>query len=183
MHRASASGRPAWRVRAACSRSRSAGRHVAVVQAADQGGDDGRPGPLAFRLLILPAALYDHLGGDPFAIADQFPPDWQAAAICRPWSGRPGRRRPEPWRQLQKVLDVPHSATLLGGVQALLDGSRLVFERPAPDTHLMRGLWALLPTNSRRDLWPATFAFGNACRFHAVVVPRAVGDGFRRLRR
>ena len=154
------------------------GRRVAVVQAADQGGGDGRPGPLAFRLLILPAALYHHLGGDPFAVADQFPPDWKARGDlpALEWTAGPPSVRTV--GQVQKVLDVPHSATLLGGVQALLDGSRLVFERAAPDTHLIRSLWTLLPTNSRCDLWPATFAFGNASRFHAVVVPRAVGPDF-----
>src|SRR5260370_42562314 len=51
-------------------------RYVAVVQAADQGRDDaGRPEPLGFRLLILPAAPYDSLGAAPFVIADRVPPN------------------------------------------------------------------------------------------------------------
>src|SRR5689334_20198285 len=50
--------------------------HVAVVQVADQGVDDaGRPGALAFRLLLLPRRMYEHLG-DPFAIAERYPPPW-----------------------------------------------------------------------------------------------------------
>jgi len=149
---------------------------VAVVQAADQGGDDaGRPGALGFRLLVVPAALYDGLGGDPFYIADQFPPDWRARGelAALEWTAEaPPARTVE---ALRKVLDAPHSAILLGGAQALLDGTRLVFERPAPDAGLLRDLWALLPTNSRREMWPASFAFANAGQFHAVVVPRDAG--------
>lgn len=148
-------------------------RHVAVVQAADQGGDAERPGALAFRLLAVPLALYGEIGGDPFYIADQFPPDWRARGElpALEWTAAaPPERTVE---ALQKVLDVAHSATLLGGVQALLDGTRLVFERPAPDADLMRSLWALLPTSSRREMWPATFAFSNGGQFHALVVPRA----------
>ncbi|HVS37993.1 MAG TPA: hypothetical protein VMS17_20705 [Gemmataceae bacterium] len=153
-------------------------RQVVVVQAADQGGSDGRPGALAFRLLLVPARLYDRLGGDPFAIANRFPPDWKARGDLPSleWTGEPPPARTV--EEIQKVLNVPHSATLLGGVQALLDGGRLVFERTAPDAHVLRSLWALLPTASRRGLWPATFAFSNACRFHAVVVPRAEGPDF-----
>ena len=154
-------------------------KHVAVVQAADQGSDDaGRPGALGFRLLVLPAALYDQLGGDPFYIADQFPPDWRARGDLPSleWSaGPPPARAVE---DVQKVLDVPHSATLLGGAQALLDGSRLVFERSAPDAHLLRSLWMLLPSSTRRDLWPASFVFANSVQFHALVVPRADGPDF-----
>src|SRR5262245_57409097 len=53
--------------------------HVAVVQVADQGKDDaGRPGALGFRLLILPRWEYANLIADPFAIAESFPPPWQA---------------------------------------------------------------------------------------------------------
>src|SRR5262249_37683008 len=66
----------------------------------------------------------------------------------------------------------------LGGVQALVDGGRLVFERPAPATELLRSLWMLLPHSTRNQLWPASFAFGNALHFDVLVVPRAVGDDY-----
>src|SRR6266404_1386038 len=49
--------------------------HVAVVQVADDGG---RPSKLGFRIIALSKDAYLDLGGDPFFIADQFPPDWQA---------------------------------------------------------------------------------------------------------
>src|SRR5438128_11945822 len=49
-------------------------QHLAVVQVADQGTDDaGRPGALAFRLLVMPRAFY---AGDPFALAERLPPAW-----------------------------------------------------------------------------------------------------------
>ena len=123
----------------------------------------------------MPAALYDGLGGDPFYIADQFPPDWRArgelAALEWTADAPPARTV----RGAAKGAGRAHSATLLGGAQALLDGTRLVFERPAPDAGLLRDLWALLPTNSRREMWPASFAFANGGQFHAVVVPRDAG--------
>src|SRR5262249_11220009 len=137
-----------------------------------------RPGALGFRLLAVPRKLYAALGGDPFHVADQLPPPWQARGElpALEWTtGAPPRRTVE---EIQKVLDVPHSPTLLGGVQALLDGGRLVFERTEPDPKMVRSLWALLPTSTRAELWPATFAFSNAHRFHVVVVPRAAGPDF-----
>jgi hypothetical protein len=80
--------------------------------------------------------------------------------------------------QVQAVLQRPDSAALLGGAQALVDGGRVVFERPAPDTALLRSLWLLLPTSTRTDLWPASFAFGNDLGFDVLVVPRAAGEAF-----
>jgi hypothetical protein len=156
-----------------------AGRHVAVVQAADQGTDDaGRPGALGFRLLLLPRRLYEDLGGDPFAIADQFPPPWPARGELPALEWTAGPPEPRTLEATSRVLDVPYSATLLGSVQALLDGGRVAFERSAPDDHLLRSLWALLPTSSRMALWPASFAFSNHHGFDVVVVPRANGPDF-----
>ncbi len=154
-------------------------RHVAVVQVADQGQDDtGRPGALGFRLLVLPRPLYADLGGDPFLVAAEFPPPWEARGDlpALEWKAGPPPRRTV--ADLRRVLDVPNSPTLLGGVQALLDGGRLVFERTGPDTALVRSLWALLPTQARAEMWPASFSFSNAQRFHVVVVPRAGGPEF-----
>jgi hypothetical protein len=156
-------------------------RHVAVVQVADQGRDDaGRPGALAFRLLVLPRALYADLGGDPFLIADTFPPSWEVRGElpALEWTDGPPKKRNI--EQVRRVIDVEHDRTalLLGGVQVLVDGGRLVFERNAPDSRLLRDLWMLLPTATRTTLWPASFAFGNAHRFHVLVVPRASGPEY-----
>jgi hypothetical protein len=167
--------------------------HVAVVQAADQGTDDtGRPGALGFYLLVLPRPAYAALGGDPFALADHFPPPWQARGDLRPLAWTTGPLPPRTVEQVRQVLqrpggdslvadaEVPRggSQVLLGGCQALVDGGRVVFERPAPDPDLVRGLWTLLPVSSRVNLWPATFAFGNALHFDALVVPRLQPDDY-----
>jgi hypothetical protein len=145
---------------------------VAVVQVADQGADDqGRPGALAFHLVIVPHRLYLALGGDPFYLADQLPPPWSARGHlpALPCPAPAPQRRVE---DILQVLNVEYSSTLLGGVQALLDGGRLVFERTALDDKLLRGIWLLLPTASRGDFWPASFAFSNALGFHALAQPR-----------
>ncbi len=145
---------------------------VAIVQAADQGADDqDRPGTLAFHLVLLPRALYAALGGDPFYLADQMPPPWTARGHLSPLPC-PAPSPPRRADDVQKVLNVEYSSTLLGGAQALLDGGRLVFERAAPAEPMFRGLWMLLPISSRADYWPASFAFSNALGFHAVALPR-----------
>jgi hypothetical protein len=168
-------------------------RHVAVVQVADQGADDtGRPGALAFRLLVLDRTAYAHLGSDPFALALRYPPPWQARGVLPTLTWADGPPPPRTVAQVQQVLqrsrgpslfedaEVPRggSQVLLGGCQALVDGARLVFERSAPDTDLLRSLWTLLPLSTRAARWPASFAFGNALHFDALVVPRVVPEEY-----
>jgi hypothetical protein len=179
--------------------------HVAIVHVADQGADDnGRPGALGFHLLVLTRADYARLGGDPFAIAEHFAPPWFARGDlpALTWPAEP--LPPRTVAQVQQVLQRAGGAVLfagagvsgageeeegpevrrggsqvlLGGCQVLVDGGRLVFERPAPDPELLRALWLLLPTSTRRTTWPATFAFGNALHFHVVVVPHAPADDY-----
>ncbi len=180
-------------------------RRVAVVQVADLELDEpGRPAPLGFRVLVLRREVYDALfQGDPFAVADRFPPPWAEAASlpALPLPAEP--LAPRTVEQVQRVLQrvkahalaedveppgeeeawerevaLAESPALLGGVQILVDGGRVVFERPGPDTELMRGLWTLLPTRTRCELWPASFAFGNALGFDALIVRRATGETF-----
>jgi hypothetical protein len=74
-------------------------------------------------------------------------------------------------QEVREVLKRPDGPNLLGGSQVLLDGGRIAFERAEPDGKLLRDLWTLLPLRSRSEMWPATFAFSNALRFHTVVVP------------
>ena len=145
-------------------------QHAAIVQVADLSNDElGRPAHLGFRLLVLPRKAFADWITDPFLVADRFPPPWQArgdlAALSWPIESLP----PRPVSAIQAVLRRPDSPVLLGGVQSLVDGARLVFERAAPDGDLLRSLWALLPTSTRGHLWPATFAFGNALGFDALV--------------
>jgi hypothetical protein len=141
---------------------------VAVVQAAEQAS-----GGLAFRLLVLPRKSYAGWIGNPFAVADRYPPDWQTAGSLETleWPEEPLPRRLA--EATQHILKHGDSPTLLGGVQALVDGGRMVYERPAPAPELVRDLWALLPHTTRNDIWPASFAFSNALDFHVLVVPQA----------
>jgi len=166
--------RPAGVACPGCVFARPFGKsHVALVRAADQGQDaQGRPGPLGFHVVVLPADLYGYLGGDPFYLAERIPSPWSARDALTPITcpEPPPERRTV--AEVRKVLDVPNSATLLGGTQALLDGGKVVFERSAPDEALLRSLWTLLPTSTRKELWPASFAFGNALGFNVLVMPR-----------
>jgi hypothetical protein len=162
-----------------CVFARPFGRsHVAVVQAADLA-----PGLLGFRFLVLPRGFYTRWLADPFAVADRYPPPWHLRGELPglAWPVEPPARRTV--AQVQSVLQrttgpeqTPQSPVLLGAAQALVDGGRVAFERPVPDTDLVRGLWMLLPHSARRGLWPASFAFGNALGFDVVVMPRATDD-------
>ncbi|MGE3803244.1 MAG: hypothetical protein AB7K24_01080 [Gemmataceae bacterium] len=155
-------------------------QHVAVVQVADQGQDDaGRPGALAFRLLIVRRDDYVNWIGDPFELSDRFPPDWNARGQLDTlyWARAAVPNRTV--QEIEKVLKRSDGPVLLGAVQALIDGGKMVFERSEPDTTMMRSLWLLLPTSTRSAVWPASFAFGGQLDFDAVIVPRA-GEGFEK---
>jgi hypothetical protein len=145
--------------------------HVVVVQVADRGTDDtGRPGALGFRLLVLPRQAYQAIG-DPFVVAERFPPSWDARDLpTLSWPAVPLPLRTV--AEVQHVLKHGDGPMLLGGVQSLVDGGRMVFVRPAPATEMVRDLWFLLPDRTRSQLWPASFAFGNSLGFDVVVLPR-----------
>lgn len=66
-------------------------------------------------------------------------------------------------------------------MQALLDGSKLMLESPAPDLDTVRALWQLLPDSVRYTQFPATFAFSNDLGFDLVVLPPDGGLEPRRL--
>jgi hypothetical protein len=147
---------------------------VAVAQVAD------RPdGSLAFRFLVLARDLYRHLG-DPFAVADRFPPDWAATGTLPvlAWPPQPlPRRTVELTQGILKEADAGKwMDLLLGGTQALVDGGRVLVKRSGPDEALLRGLWQLLPDRTRRDLWPASFAFSDELGFHAAAMPELPPD-------
>ncbi len=136
---------------------------VAVVRTA------GVPSP-GFHFLLVGRPLYGLLG-DPFAVADRNPPAWAARGDLpdRAWPAEP-----LPGRTVAQVLDAFHAGDmpwLLGGAQALLDGTRLIFESDAPDEARLRRLWTLLPDRSRAELRPATFAPSLDLDFHATVTP------------
>jgi hypothetical protein len=141
-----------------------ASEHVAVVQVADhlQGG-------LVFRFLIMLRKLYVELG-DPFQIADRFTPNWslRGSAESLSWP-----MQPLPSRKVEQLAEIlkPDGPLFLGATQALVDGSRIMLKSLQPDQATLRGIWQLLPTRTRSELWPATFAFANDLGFHVVVVP------------
>jgi hypothetical protein len=162
--------------------------HVAVVQVGDLGSVETLlPGPVGFRLMVIPRLFYEQCIGDPFLVADRFQPQWKARdpLSSLTWSADPiPNRKVEEIRKILRPMDgspekvLSQAATLLGGAQALVDGGRLVFERSVPDSDIVRNLWLLLPSSTRCKLWPATFTFGNSLPFDVVVVPRARGESF-----
>jgi hypothetical protein len=142
--------------------------HVAVVRAADQGTG------LRFHFLILEHKLYRHIA-DPFAIAERFPfPNPSRGELpTLEWPPKPLPARTV--ADLQAILKQGDGPLMLGAVQALIDGSRVVFERAAPDAGLVRSLWALLPDSTRAETWPSSFAFGNSTGFDLLVLPPTDG--------
>lgn len=149
--------------------------HVAVVQASDF-----RVGEVALRFHIYVIKRADYLNWliDPFLVADYFPfpPDSPRELGAISWRSESPPMRTVP--DIQRILKRAEGPALLGAAQALVDGGRVVFERPDPESTLIRDLWTLLPTRTRSELWPASFAFGNDLGFHALVVPQATGDTF-----
>ena len=138
---------------------------VAVVRVEDRPG-----GLLGFRFLVLSRDLYRYLG-DPFAVADRYPPDWNTtgrlANLAWPMEVLPERTL----EQLDAILKAGDVSLLLGSAQALVDGNRVLLKRAEPAELFVRDLWQLLPDRSRCDLWPATFAFSDELGFHAAVGP------------
>lgn len=145
-------------------------KHVAIVQVADRNVPGTAELALGFRFLVLARETYRHLG-DPFAIADRFPPSWDATGTLPELAWPMEALPPRTIADVQAVLRDGDTGLLLGGVQSLIDGNRLLIAREVPDEPLLRGLWQLLPTRSRCDLWPASFAFSNELGFHAVAMP------------
>jgi hypothetical protein len=140
---------------------------VAVVQAAAA----GQPPVLRFHCLAVPAEMYAAVG-DPFLIAERFAPPWdeRVALTTLAWLDDVPVRTVG---QVQRVLQEEDGSTLLGAAQALVDGGRVVFERPFPAPDLLRRLWLLLPQSTRAEVWPASYAFGPALDLQVVVVPKA----------
>jgi hypothetical protein len=169
-------------------------RHVAVVRVADQ-PDAGQGRFLAYHFLVLDRPGYERFVADPFVLAERLPAVWQAGeplpALAWPAEPPPARTVDQVQPVLKRVKaaalredeDPEHpvfertvanseSPALLGGAQVLVDGGRLLFERPAGDLALLSGLWLLLPHTTRCRRWPASFAFANDHGFDAVALPR-----------
>lgn len=141
--------------------------HVAIVRVEDRPGSGD---PLGFRFLVLGRELYGHLG-DPFAISDRYPPNWNASGTL-PDLAWPVEVLPERTvEQLDAILKAGDVSLLLGGTQALIDGNTIRLQRDEPAESLVRGLWQLLPNRDRQTLWPASFAFSDELGFHLAALP------------
>jgi hypothetical protein len=143
------------------------GRTVAVVQVADRPADGPDP-PLAFRFVLFDRGTYT---GDPFSVADQFPPNWSAPSPLPELEWIPAFSPPRTVEHVRAVLKAGEGPLLLGAAQALVDGGHVAVARSAPDADFVHDLWQLLPDRVRAELWPATFAFSAELGFHAVVLP------------
>src|SRR5260221_5660880 len=97
-------------------------KQVAVVRVADQGIDDaGRPGALAFHLLVLPARTYHDLGGDPFDLADRFPVVWHGRRDLPSLSIPEDLPAQMTVAQIQTILQRQDGPNLLFCTQAFID--------------------------------------------------------------
>lgn len=158
-------------------------------------------GTLGFHFLVVPRADYERFLGDPFQLAERLPPVWQAdvgfAPQTLPREPLPARTVAQVQQVLRRVkasalrededpeapdfertIENSESPALLGGVQVLVDGGKLVFTRHEGDLTLLAGLWLLLPARMRARIWPASFAFSNRLDFDAVAVPNYDRDDY-----
>jgi hypothetical protein len=172
---------------------------VAIVQVADRiASDSGRPAS-AFHISALPQMAYEGFSGDPFGLARRLPPEWEnknpearrlaaeplpprrvadIQRVLKRIKAGALREDQDPDEEPERTPDNSESPALLGAVQILVDGGRVVFERPEADSGLIPDLWTLLPKSTRCRLWPASYAFGNALHFDALVVPRMLSDEY-----
>jgi hypothetical protein len=140
-------------------------RHWAVIDAQSRGD-----GALGFRFLILSKLDWAY-GVDPFLLNQTYPPNWslrgQADAIQHELNFTP------PTVEQAAVWLKEHDrATLLGGLQALLDGARLWHESTPSSPAYVQALWNLLPYRSRHDFSFATLAFQPISDLHYQAVPK-----------
>jgi hypothetical protein len=154
-------------------------RWVAVARVADVGPADLPPVGLGFHFVVLDRRQYYAVQHDPFLVLAAFPSDWLRRGQV-PVATIEATPRPRTVAEVVETVKRGDSATLLGGAQAIVDGCRLAWLRPAPATDVIQALWTVLPTATRGELAIATFAFSNDSSFDAVVVPRITNGQFDR---
>jgi hypothetical protein len=173
--------------------------HVAVVRVLDEKPETLASGlrlmGLFFHFLVVERKAYETWILDPFMLAEKVAPAWDAKDELPAISMPEGSFAPRTLEQIQGVLkrikaaalregedpEAPdfertiensESPALLGGAQVLVDGGRLVFERPQGDLRMVSGLWLLLPEMTRCRIWPTSFAFSQDLEFDVLVLPR-----------
>jgi hypothetical protein len=143
---------------------------VMVSQVRGQ-SDVEAPSPgLHFRFLMVPRKAYRLWLGDPFALADHFPPLWEALDLPR-LSHRPDLSFDRHASDIGAILGRPDADRLLAATQALVDGARIAFTWDSSAADFMRSVWRLLPLSTRSELWPASLAPGNALAFDFIAMP------------
>jgi hypothetical protein len=167
--------------------------HIAIVRVKDENADF--PTGMRFHMLVVERHIYEAWIRDPFILAEKIAPTWDATYGMPSVTIPEEAFKPRTVEQVQAVLkrvkasalkededpEAPdfertaensESPALLGGVQILVDGGRLVFERPEGDLQLAAGMWMLLPERTRCRLWPASFAFSDELDFDLLIVPQ-----------
>jgi hypothetical protein len=175
---------------------------VAIVRVKDD-GPEAYPTGLRFHFLVVETKIYEAWIRDPFLLAAKIEPTWDAtdlpmlALATEAFSPRTvaevqgvlkrikaaalkeGDNPESP--DFERTMANSESPALLGGTQILVDGGRLIFERPGGDLAMAAGLWLLLPEATRVRLWPTSFAFARDLEFDLLVVPfldDAIADGY-----
>jgi len=167
---------------------------VAIVRVIDH-PRDSFPMALRFHFLVVSRKDYDAWIRDPFLLSAKLEPTWDAAEALPTLSLATESFSPRSIALVQSVLkrvkasalregedpEAPdfertpensESPALLGAAQILVDGGRVIFERPHGDLALASGLWLLLPEGTRSRLWPCSFAFSQDLAFDLLIVPR-----------
>jgi hypothetical protein len=151
-----------------------------VMVAQVRGGPDAEarsPG-LHIRFLMVPRKAYRLWLGDPFVLADHFPPPWDARELPR-LSYRPDLSFDRQVSAIDAVLKRPNADRILAATQALVDGARIALTWDGDTADFMRSVWRLLPFSTRSELWPATLAPSNLLAFDFVAM-REVDDETRK---
>lgn len=142
-------------------------QHSLIVRTRQEGKSSS--GPSRFHVMVAHRGPFASVQFDPFLLAEQLEPNWNATHELPDleWQAPlPGRRTVA---DVQTVLKRENGPELLGGCQALLDGSQLLFVRSEEDRQVIQDLWQLLPYGNRLELMPATFAWNKKLRFDIVV--------------
>jgi hypothetical protein len=142
---------------------------VMVVQVSGPSDAESRAAGLRFRFLLVPRKAYRTWLGDPFALADHFPPPWDAADLPR-LVYRPEVSLDRHVSDIEAVLKRPDPDRLLATTQALVDGARIALTWDGSALDLMRYVWRLLPFSTRSEIWPASFAPNNSLSFDLVAM-------------
>lgn len=140
-------------------------RHWAVIDVQLRG-----KATLGFRFLILSKTEWMS-GVDPFLLSQSYPPDWDSRGHTDSFQHELVFTPPTV-EQVAIWLKEHDRATLLGGLQAVLDGAKLWHESTNTSTAYVRTLWNLLPYRSRFDFNFSTFSFQPMAELKYQVLPK-----------